>query len=152
MFDNMMMRTIPVLYRLALAAWAGGAALYTFTLTPALFRAYDRDAAGAIVGILMPGYFRWGLACGAAALLCLLVVRPPGTALRAAILAAMLVVVSLQAFVVEPRAAALKKEIPSFVTTPVTHPARQAFRKLHGLSMAGNLGVIGGGAVLLILL
>jgi hypothetical protein len=146
------MQTLPILYRLALAAWVGGASLFTFVLTPTLFRSFDRDVAGSVVGALMPGYFRWGLACGVAALLCLLAMRPPGTALRAALLAAMLTVVSLQAFVVEPRAVALKKEIPSFVTTPATHPARQAFRRLHGLSMGGNLGVIGGGIALLVLL
>lgn len=146
------MTYLVVFYRLAVTCWLGGAALFTFVLTPALFRELDRDAAGNIVGILFPGYFRWGLACGAVALACLLLTRPPRLLASGIIIAAMLVVTSLQAFVIEPKAAALKKEIPSFVTTPADNPLRQQFRTLHALSAAGNLGVIGGGIALIVLL
>ena len=141
-----------VLCRLAVALWVGGAALFTFVLTPAIFKGYDRDTAGAIVGFLFPGYFRWGLACGAVALICILLTKHKRKTVAAILLAAMLAVTSIQAFYVEPRSAALKKEIPSFVTTPADDPLRQEFRKLHGVSMAGNLGVIGGGVVLMLLL
>jgi len=68
------------------------------------------------------------------------------------IIAVMLVITSVQAFVVEPKAAALKKEIPSFETTPKDDPLRVQFRKLHGVSAASNLAVIGGGIVLIVLL
>ncbi|NJC87691.1 MAG: DUF4149 domain-containing protein [Desulfuromonas sp.] len=146
------MTYLAVLYRLAVAGWLGGAALFTFVLTPALFRELDRDTAGSIVGILFPGYFRWGLACGVIALACLLLTRPPRLLASAIIIVAMLVVTSLQAFVIEPKAAALKQEIPSFVTTPVDHPLRQQFMLLHAFSAAGNLGVIGGGIALILLL
>jgi len=63
-----------------------------------------------------------------------------------------LVVTSLQAFVIEPKAAALKQEIPSFVTTSADHPQRQQFRKLHAVSAVGNLSVIAGGMALIIML
>jgi hypothetical protein len=146
------MQALPIVYRLALSAWLGGSALFTFVLTPILFRAYDRDMAGSVVGVLMPAYFRWGLACGVVALVSLLA----GSTLRkgapAAILAAMLLVTAVHAFVIEPRAAALKKEIPSFVTTPPDHPLRREFRKIHAISQAGNLGVIGGAVALVVLL
>lgn len=138
--------------RLALALWTGGAALFTFMLTPAIFESYDRDQAGAIVGVLFPGYFMWGLVFGGVALLALILSRREKKALPAAILGVMLTVAVVQCFVIEPRAAALKKEIPSFVTTPPEHPARAEFRKLHGISMGVNLGVIAGGTVLLLLL
>ena len=146
------MHYLSIVYRLAIAFWVGGAALFTFILTPAIFNNFDRDQAGAIVGVLFPGYFRWGLACGAVALVCLLVAQKPHKVASAIIIVAMLVVTSVQAFVVEPKAAALKKEIPSFVTTPADHPLRQQFKKLHAISAVSNLGVIGGGIALIFLL
>jgi len=146
------MHYLSIVYRLAIAFWVGGAALFTFILTPAIFSNFDRDKAGAIVGVLFPGYFRWGLACGAVALVCLLMAQKPHKIASAIIIVAMLVVTSVQAFVVEPKAAALKKEIPSFVTTPADHPLRQQFKKLHAISAVSNLGVIGGGIALIFLL
>jgi hypothetical protein len=143
---------LSIVYRLLITFWVGGAALFTFVLTPTLFKTYDRDTAGTIVGVLFPGYFKVGLICGVLALGCLLFTREKRWLASSLIIVAMLVVTSLQAFVIEPKAAALKKEIPSFVTTPSDHPLRQQFKKLHGLSAAGNLGVIGGGIALIILL
>lgn len=67
-----------------------------------------------------------------------------------AILAVMLILTVTQAFVIEPRAAAIKNRCLAD-TTPKDHPARVQFRKLHGLSMAANLAVIAGGVVLLVL-
>jgi uncharacterized membrane protein len=147
------MKFLAVLYRLAVAFWVGGAALFTFVLTPAIFKSYDRDQAGQIVGVLFPGYFRWGLVCGIVALACLLFAQKQRFKVAsAAIILVMLFATAYQAFVIEPKAARLKREIPSFVNTPADDPLRQEFRKLHGISMASNLGVIGGGVVLLILL
>jgi hypothetical protein len=145
------MRSLAIVYRLAVAFWTGGAVLFTLILTPAIFGNFDRDLAGTIVGVMLPGYFRWGLACGAVALVCLLLANRPQNLALAVILVAMLAVASVQALVIEPRAAALKEKIPSFVTTPVDHPLRQQFKTLHAISAAGNLGVIGGGIVLILL-
>lgn len=140
-----------VLYRLAVSFWVGGAALFTLLLTPALFKSYGRDMAGGIVGVLFPGYFRWGLACGAVALICLAVARGRSAIAPAIIISVMLILTALQAFVIEPRAVELKKSIPSFETTPADNPHRAAFRKLHGISAACNLAVIGGGIALVVL-
>jgi len=145
-------KCLSILCRLALALWVGGAALFTFILTPTLFKSFDRDTAGNIVGVLFPGYFRWGLVLGAITLFCLLLVRGRQWVTSAIIVLIMLLITSVQAFVIEPQAAAIKKEIPSFATTPADHPLRQKFKKLHGISAAGNLGVIGGGIALIILL
>lgn len=145
------MPVLNAVYTLALACWLGGATLFTFVLTPKLFAALSRDMAGMIVGLLFPGYFRWGLACGTVALLCKLVGRGRFSLTCIGILAAMLVLTATQAFVIEPRAAAIKGQIVSFDTTAKDDPARAQFRKLHGLSMATNLAVIAGGAVLLLL-
>lgn len=140
-----------VIYRLAVSCWIGGASLFTFLLTPTIFKSYGRDMAGGIVGVLFPGYFKWGLACGVIALVTLFLSAAKHRTVCAIIIAVMLAVTSVQAFVIEPRAAALKAEIASFETTPIDHPARAKFRKLHGVSAAGNLAVIGGGIALIVL-
>ncbi|MFZ5766561.1 MAG: DUF4149 domain-containing protein [Thermodesulfobacteriota bacterium] len=145
------MRIPTLLYRLAVACWFGGASLFTFVLTPVIFRAYDRDLAGAVVGTLFPGYFRWGLVCGLIALACLVFAALPHRRIAALVLALMLAITASQAFIIEPRAAAIKREIPSFVTTPQDDPLRARFRRLHAVSAAGNLAVIGGGLVLIVL-
>ena len=145
------MPVLNAVYTLALGLWLGGATLFTFVLTPKLFATLTRDMAGMIVGLLFPGYFRWGLACGTVALLCKLAGRGRFSLLCIGILAAMLLLTATQAFVIEPRAAAIKGQIVSFDTTAKDDPARMQFRKLHGLSMAANLAVIAGGVVLLVL-
>lgn len=145
------MQVAVVVYRLAIACWFGGAALFTALLTPIIFRSFPRDIAGGIVGALFPGYFRWGLACGGLALIALYFARGRHGLASAIIIAAMLAITATQAFVIEPAAVELKKSIPSFETTPPDHPQRARFRKLHGVSAAGNLAVIGGGLALVIL-
>jgi len=145
------MHLLTLLSNLAVSCWLGGAALFTFVLTPKLFAAYPRDQAGHIVGLLFPGYFRWGLACGAVALLCQLFNRGRFAGAASTIIVLMLLLAATQAFVIEPRAAALKQSIASFETTPKDAPLRVQFRKLHGLSMAANLAVIAGGLALVVL-
>ncbi len=142
----------PVLYRLALAFWVGGIAIFTFVLTPILFRTQPRDLAAKIVGVLFPGYFRWGLACGAVALVCLLLQRGRHFLPSLALLLLMLTATAFQALVVEPKAAALKEKIGSFESTPRDHPLRQQFSRLHGISAVCNLGTFAGGVALIILL
>lgn len=146
------MQTVTVIYRLAVSLWLGGAALFTFVLTPILFRSESRDVAGHIVGVLFPGYFRWGLACGLVALVCRVILSGRGVIPSAAIIGAMLFLTSFQAFYIEPKAAALKREIVSFETTSKDDPLRREFAKLHGVSAACNLSVIVGGVILVILL
>jgi hypothetical protein len=146
------MQIVAIIYRLAVALWVGGVTIFTFVLTPILFKAYDRDIAGKIVGFLFPAYFRWGLGCGLVGFLTLLVLRGRNFIPSLVIIIVMLALTSFGAFYIEPKAAALKKEIPSFVTTPKDHPLRKEFSRLHGISAACNLTVIVGGVVLVILL
>ena len=145
------MQLLTIIYRLAIAFWVGGVAIFTFVLTPIIFKAYDRDMAGQIVGALFPAYFRWGLFCGLAGFFMLLVLRGRNFIPSLVIIVVMLALTSFGAFYIEPRAAALKKEIPSFVTTPKDHPLRKEFSRLHGISAVSNLAVFGGGVALVIL-
>jgi len=146
------MKYAETIYRLAIALWVGGGALFTFVLTPLLFKTESRDTAGRIVGTFFPGYFRWGLACGVIALVCRLLLRGGRLELAGVILVLMLGVTSFQAFYVEPKAADIKSRIVSFETTPKSDPLRQQFSKLHGVSAVCNLAVVAGGVVLVILL
>jgi hypothetical protein len=139
-------------YRLAIACWVGGATLFTFVLTPTIFKSFNRDTAGGIVGTLFPGYFKWGLVCGGVALATIFLSTVKHKTIAAVIIAVMIAITSAQAFVIEPKAAALKKEIPSFETTPKDDPLRIKFRKLHGVSAVSNLVVIIGGVALVVLL
>ena len=145
------MQYIDMLYRLAVSLWAGGNAIFTLMLTPILFRTESRDVAGRIVGNLFPGYFRWGMACGAIALVCRLAGRGLDPKLPVLVLAAMLALTSFQAFYVEPRAAELKRQIGSFETTSKDDPLRREFSKLHGVSAVCNLTVLAGGVLLVLL-
>ncbi|MGD8847570.1 MAG: DUF4149 domain-containing protein [Desulfobacteraceae bacterium] len=145
---------IPIfLYRLAIACWIGGASLFTFVLTPTIFKSFNRDMAGGIVGVLFPGYFKWGLVCGVIALATVFMSSTVKyKTIAAIIIAVMLAITSVQAFVIEPKAAALKDEIVSFETTSKDAPLRVQFRKLHGVSAVSNLVVICGGIALIFLL
>lgn len=145
------MQVVTIIYRLAVSLWLGGAALFTFVLTPLLFRYEARDTAARIVGLFFPGYFRWGVACGLVALICRFILSGKGMVPAAVIIAAMLTLSSIQAFYIEPRAAELKRQIVSFETTSKDDPLRRQFSKLHGVSAVCNLSVIAGGVVLVVL-
>jgi len=141
------------LYRLSVACWLGGTSLFTFVLTPAIFKSFNRDLAGRIVGVLFPGYFKWGFVCGVIALVTIFMSSTVRCrTIAVVIIAVMLAITAVQTWVIEPRAAALKKVIPSFETTPKEDPLRVQFRKLHGISVVGNLVVIGGNIALIALL
>ena len=49
------MRLAAIIYNLAIACWLGGTSLFTFVLTPIIFKAYSRDIAGGIVGVVVAG-------------------------------------------------------------------------------------------------
>lgn len=145
------MRYLDMLYRLSISLWAGGSAIFTLLLTPILFKTEGRDIAARIVGNLFPAYFKWGLACGAVALLCRLLGSGTVSKIPVAVLLVMLLVTSFQAFYAEPKAAELKQQIGSFETTQKDHPLRKEFSKLHGISAVCNLVVLAGGIVLVVL-
>jgi hypothetical protein len=138
--------------RLAASFWVGGVAIFTFVLTPIIFKVNDRDTAGRIVGTLFPGYFKWGLACGAIGLISILLARGKNFITILILLIVMLSATAFQAFYVEPRAAELKREIPSFITTPKDDPLRKAFSRLHAVSAICNLAVFGSGVIVIVLM
>ncbi len=150
--SSMLIQLFKSIYTLVVSFWFGGMALFTFIITPIFFKVFDRDMAGAIVGSVFPAYFKVGLCCGVVSLICMLIMRHRHWVAASTIIVLMLIITSYQAFVLEPKAVQIKKDIPSFVSTPATNPARIKFREIHKQSAIGNVSVISGGALLLLLL
>jgi uncharacterized membrane protein len=141
-------------YRLALSLWVGGMALFSFVVTPVIFRTQGRDAAGKIVGAIFPWYFRYVLVLTAVALLARIVA---GEAFHGArqwagtlMILAALVLSGYQAYGLAPRMERVKQSVASFETAPPDAPARKEFSRLHGISMVVNLVIILEGAALIV--
>jgi len=142
-------------YSLVLALWVGGISVFTFIITPAIFRSYGRDQAGEIVGKLLPGYFLYTLVLTVLALALFsfsamdrtLPAYRPSLALLVIALAITLFV----AFWVHPATVKVKKTVTSFERESPDTPARKRFGQLHTLSMSLNLLLLVDGVVLLVI-
>lgn len=143
-------------YRLTLSLWVGGNAIFTFLVTPILFRSLGRDEAGRIVGLYFPAYFTYNFVLAAVALAGFFLLAARGWRVAHwACLALLVLGVASAGFVrfgYYPRAQAVKARIASFETVPATDPLRREFSRLHGASMALNLFLLADGAALLLLL
>ncbi|MGO9379479.1 MAG: DUF4149 domain-containing protein [Dissulfurispiraceae bacterium] len=141
-------------YTLILALWVGGISLFTFIITPKIFRSYDRDAAGEIVGKLISSYFLFTLLLSVLVLLLLPLCRSSfgQTGFRWSLVLAV-IAVSINAFVffkLHPNISRVKQDVQSFESLPDT-PARKKFQKLHAMSMTLNLILLADGAALLLI-
>lgn len=141
-------------YRLALSLWVGGMALFTFVVTPVVFRTQGRDAAGKIVGAIFPLYFRYSLVLTAVALLARMVA---GEAFHGArqwagtlLILTALLLTGYQAYGLAPQMERVKQSVASFETAPADDPARKEFSRLHGISMVVNLVILLEGAALIV--
>ena len=142
------------LYTLILALWVGGMALFTFIVTPAIFRSFARDLAGRIVGELLPGYFLYNLILAAAAMALFFLSAAVRTAfasrLSLVLLSAALIINVFIVFKLHPEAVKVKQEVTSFERESPGSPARKKFARLHGVSAALNLALLVEGIILLI--
>jgi len=142
-------------YTLILALWVGGISLFTFVLTPKIFRSYDKDAAGEIVGTLFPVYFLFTFVLSILVLLLLPFCRSLfGQAgfywsLVLAVIAAAINVFVF--FKLHPEIRRVKQKVHSFQSLPDNAPDRKTFRKLHALSMTLNLLLLSDGVTLLLI-
>ncbi|HYQ48248.1 MAG TPA: DUF4149 domain-containing protein [Thermodesulfovibrionales bacterium] len=143
------------LYLLLLGIWTGGIFMFTFVVTPVIFKSFDRDLAGSIVGRLFPGYFFFTLVAVAlaAALLFFAWSARMGTAFRLslALVVIALVIALYTNFSLHPRMQAVKQEIASFDQVPAEHPSRRMFRRLHAQSAALNLMLLADSVTLIAL-
>jgi hypothetical protein len=136
-------------FQILLALWVGGVSVFTFLVTPAVFRSFDRDMAGRVVGAVFPGYFTFLLAISLAAA-AVYVIFNAGRKVAAMLLAAVAMAAYLK-FSLYPEIVAVKKSVASFETTPPDSPERARFRRLHAASSVINLLFLADGAVLLVL-
>jgi hypothetical protein len=140
-------------YTLTLALWTGGMALFTFVVTPSIFRSFERDQAGEIVGKLFPGYFTYLLVLSALALvLFFLLGADQVTRSFRASLFLLVVGIIINAYVLfslHPKAVQIKQQVVSFEKAAPDSPARSEFRKLHAVSAGLNLFLLLDGAALL---
>jgi hypothetical protein len=134
-----------------LSAWLGGALIVAAVVAPAAFDVLPtRTLAGALVGRVLPVLFWSGIVIGL--LVLWLGWRVPAPMPRTG-LALVLIASSLVAqLVIAPRIERLRREIrgPLEALDP-SSPLRQAFGRLHGMSVA-CLGAGGLAALLLLLL
>jgi hypothetical protein len=138
-----------------LALWVGGIVIFTVVVTPRIFSHYDRDMAGEVVGVLFPGYFSYNLIVSIAAVTLLFIMWKwnPAHALRLS-LALGIVAVGVNLVImlkIYPAILEIKRQVPSFVTTPPDAPLRVAFSRLHAVSAVLNLALVVIGAVMLYL-
>lgn len=143
-----------LLYNGVLSLWIGGITLFTFLVTPVIFRSYGRDKAGEIVGKLMPVYFRYNLVLALMGVAVLLAFWWAWSSVPRRLALVLLVGGALaQAYVtfrLLPEIEAVKKKVVSFESDADSAP-RKRFRTLHGLSMALNVATLADGVVLLAL-
>ena len=145
---------VQCLYNLVLALWVGGISLFTFIVTPVIFRSFGRDVAGEVVGKLFPGYFLHTLLLSILALILFLASRP---SLRKSahtwslLLIALAIIINMfVSFKLHPEIKKIKQEIPSFEAAQES-PLRKRFGQLHGVSATLNLILLADGVALLVI-
>lgn len=143
------------LYNLILALWVGGIALFTFIVTPVIFRSFGRDLAGKIVGELFPGYFLYNLVLATLALFLFFIVAgdQPRTAywLSLLLLTTALIINVFIVFKLHPDTVRVKHAVTSFEREPPDSPVRKRFAKLHAASAVLNLMLLADGIALLVI-
>jgi hypothetical protein len=141
-------------YSFILALWVGGIALFTFIVTPVIFKSYPRDQAGEIVGRLLPSYFQYSLVLAALALILFFMVANDQSKLAYRLsMVCVVTALFINLFIVfklHPDAVRIKRQVTSFERESPDSPARKQFRRLHGVSAALNLVLLAEGVVLLI--
>ncbi|MEK6745304.1 MAG: DUF4149 domain-containing protein [Nitrospirota bacterium] len=143
------------LYTMSLALWTGGMALFTFVVTPAIFRSFGRDQAGEIVGKLFPGFFLFCLAVSSTALVLFFLLdaeqttRPYRASLSLLVLA--VIINTYVLFSLHPRTVEVKQLVTSFERSALDSPERKEFRKLHAVSAVLNLVLLLDGTALLVM-
>ena len=141
-------------YSLVLSLWVGGIAIFTFIVTPVIFKSYPRDQAGEIVGRLFPGYFLYNLVLAALVLVLFFIVANDQSKLayRLSLVCAVtaLIINLFIVFKLHPDTVRIKQQVTSFERESPDSPARKQFRKLHGVSAVLNLVLLAEGIALLV--
>ena len=142
------MKTGSIVYSFLLALWVGGMFIFTFLVTPVIFQSYGRDTAGEIVGKLFPYYFPYTLVLSVLALIVFLLfigIRGKIQNKITTILLAVAVFINIfVTFKLYPDIQNVKQQITTFEAQADASPARDQFRKMHGVSALLNILAIAG--------
>jgi len=142
-------------YNLTLSLWVGGISIFTFLITPAIFRSFERDMAGKIVGTLFTGYFIYNLVLSVLALILLGVIRSfltgSGFKLSLILVICAILINLFVTFKLHPDIRKVKQEIHTFEEPAGDSPLRKKFGKLHAVSASLNLLLLADGITLLLL-
>jgi|SRR5208283_1114177 len=137
-----------------LALWVGGIFIYTFLVTPLIFKSFGRDAASAIVDKLFPFYFPYILAVVILTFGFFLIFGLKKNARHKLTLVLLVIGIVIALFVnigLYPRIKKAKQEIASFEKSSADLPARKLFSVLHGISMTLNLVLLADGIALIVI-
>ncbi len=153
---NVCMKTIiTYFYSLVLSLWVGGIFLFTFVVTPVIFKSYGKDMAGDIVGKLFPSYFLFSVIVSVLSLALFLITFQdraiPGYNLSLVLLIAAVVLSLYVSFRLHPEIKGVKQEIASFEKTPPDDQLRKRFRTLHAQSAILNILMLTDGVALLVI-
>ncbi|MBI5074957.1 MAG: DUF4149 domain-containing protein [Nitrospirae bacterium] len=142
-------------YILLLSLWVGGIFLFTFVVTPVIFRSYGKDMAGEIVGKLFPSYFLFSVVVSVLSLVFFLIAfqnrAVSGHTLSLLLLTAAVVLSLYVSVRLHPEIKKVKQEIASFEKTSPDDQLRKKFRALHGQSAILNLLILADGIALLVI-
>ncbi len=143
------------LYNLIVSLWVGGIAIFTFIVTPVVFRSFDRDLAGTIVGKLFPGYFLYLLVLSILAFIVFFTVAgdqsEPAARASLILLVVALAVNAYVTFKLHPDTVKVKQQIASFERESPDTAARKQFARLHAVSATLNLLLLADGIALLVI-
>ncbi len=149
-----MNNTIHVIYNLVLSLWIGGITIFTFIITPVIFRSFSRDMAGTIVGKLFPGYFWLNLILSIIALILILFAGlsfvKSGYKISLALIVLALIINMYVTFKLHPDVKQVKQEMHAVEKLADDSPVRKRFGKLHAVSASLNLLLLADGITLLI--
>ncbi len=142
-------------YSLVLSLWVGGIFLFTFIVTPVIFKSYGRDMAGEIVGRLFPSYFIFSVVVSVLSLVLFLVSFQNrginGYKLSLLLLIAAVVLSLYVSVRLHPEIKKVKQEIASFESSSPEDPLRKRFRSLHAQSAILNILMLVDGVALLLI-
>lgn len=149
-----------IIYNITLSLWVGGIAIFSFIVTPVIFRSFTKEKAGIIVGHLFPGYFLYNLALTGIVCLALMFLHKT-TVKWVYFLSIILAITSflinvVHTKIVHPKVRDAKSQVynEQNATSPDSKKIeilKSSFSKLHGVSMILNIIVFLEGLSLVIL-
>ncbi len=150
-----MQQVLYSIYKIILALWVGGMSMFSFIVTPVLFKTHSRDMAGSIVGHIFPLYFLYNLILSGTALIVFLLLRL--NSIRHIYYGALFLLTSafiinlIHVTVIHPKVRRLKTEIHSLAAPSEYLPVKREFAKFHRMSVILNLIVLLEGILLIII-